>query len=296
MTYNEFAGVYSLLLTPFKEDLSVDYDAYEEYVAWQASFAPQHLFAVCGSSEMTALAREERLKCATLAVKNSNRIPVFATANLEPEHQDEIDEMKALEQAGVTGLVFVTKGLCDKPKEQYEYLSELATHTALPIILYEFPGMQPHLMDAQVYESLVQNEQFKGIKDTTCRLDLIMEKIAVQGNSNVLQANMPFLYDSYQAGARGVVATPTTCGADLFVKMWDEWVKGETEEAKKTYYQIINLDNAIDNSFNCSAKYLCKLRGVNMNPINRHGGSLSTARMRSLEAYYDWAHSEGILK
>ena len=296
MSYNEFAGVYSLLLTPFKEDLSVDYKAYEEYVDWQASFKPQHLFAVCGSSEMTELSREERLTCATLAVKNSGGIPVFATANLEENHDDEVDEIKALEQAGVNGLVFVTKGMCDRPKEQYDYLTELASHTDLPIILYEFPGMRPHLMDATVYGSLVETGKFKGIKDTTSRLDLIMEKIAVQGESNVLQANMPFLYDSYQGGARGVIATPTTCGADLFVKMWDEWVRGEQELAKQTYYQIINLDNAIDNSFNCSAKYLCNLRGVNINPINRHGGSLSTARMRSLKAYYDWAHSEGILK
>ena len=59
VAYDEFAGVYTLLLTPFNEDLSIDYDAYEEYVAWQAAFRPQHLFAVCGSSEMTSLTREE---------------------------------------------------------------------------------------------------------------------------------------------------------------------------------------------------------------------------------------------
>ena len=295
MPYNEFAGVYTLLLTPFKEDLSVDYGAYEEYVAWQAAFRPQHLFAVCGSSEMTSLTREERIKCATLAVKNSVGIPVFATGNLEAKHEDEIDEIKALEQAGVGGLVFVTKGLCDRPQEQFEYLSELATHTELPLILYEFPGMQPHLMDAEVYGKLVATGRFKGIKDTTCRLDKIKEKIAVQGDSNVLQANIPYLYDSWEAGARGVVATPTTCGADLFVKMWDEWVREDKAAAEKTYWQIINLDHAIDSGFNLSAKYLCALRGVNMKPINRGGGSLSPARMRALKAYYDWAHSEGIL-
>lgn len=58
MQFNEFAGVYTLLLTPFNEDKTIDYRAYEEYVSWQAAFKPQHLFAVCGSSEMTALTRE----------------------------------------------------------------------------------------------------------------------------------------------------------------------------------------------------------------------------------------------
>ncbi len=296
MQFNEFAGVYTLLLTPFNEDKSIDYRAYEEYVSWQAAFKPQHLFAVCGSSEMTALTREERIRCAGLAVKNSNGVPVYATGNLEAKHEDEIEEIKALEQQGVSGLVFVSKGMCDRPDEQFEYLSELATHTELPIILYEFPGMRPHLMQASVYGKLAATGRFKGIKDTTCSLEMIKEKIAVQGDSNVLQANIPFLYDAYEAGARGVVATPTTCGADLFVKMWDEWVKGDKESAKNTYHQIINLDNAIDSGFNASAKYICRLRGVNMNWINRGDTQLSPARMRSLKAYCDWAASEGIFK
>ncbi|MBR3620666.1 MAG: dihydrodipicolinate synthase family protein [Clostridia bacterium] len=295
MQYNEFAGVYTLLLTPFNEDLSIDYKTYEEYVSWQASFRPQHLFAVCGSSEMTRLSREERIKCASLAVKNSDGVPVFATGNLETEHDAEVEEIKALEQQGVAGLVFVTKGLCDRPQEQFEYLSSLAQCTGLPVILYEFPGLRPHLMDASVYGKLVETGRFHGIKDTTCLLDKIKEKIAVQGESNVLQANIPFLFDSWKAGARGVVATPTTCGADLFVKMWSEWVSGDESAAEKTYWQIINLDNAIDSGFNMSAKYLCRLRGIGFNPINREGATISLARMRSLKAYYDWAHYNGIL-
>lgn len=296
MSYDEFAGVYSLLLTPFNEDLTVDYRAYEEYVSWQAAFKPQHLFANCGSSEMTALTMDERIKLAGLAVKNSAGVPVYATANLNYEREKELEEMKALEQQGVTGLVFVSKGMGDRPDEQFEYLNELASHTELPVVLYEFPGMRPHLMDADVYGKLAATGKFKGIKDTTCYLSKIKEKIAVQGESNVLQANIPFLYDSYEAGAKGVVATPTTCGADLFVKMWDEWVKGDKAAAKDTYHQIINLDNAIDSGFNASAKYVCICRGVNMKCINRSKQELSPARMRSIKAYVDWATSAGILK
>ena len=50
-----FGGVYSLLLTPYKDDLSIDYDLYAEYVQWQVAQGAHHLFSVCGSSEMTTL-------------------------------------------------------------------------------------------------------------------------------------------------------------------------------------------------------------------------------------------------
>ena len=294
--YNEFSGVYSLLLTPFNWDRTIDYKAYEEYVDWQASFKPQHLFAVCGSSEMMEHTVEERIKCAGLAVKNSNGIPVYATANLAESFADQLEEMKNLEQQGVGGLVFVTKGMCDKPVELFDYLTDLASHTELPIILYEFPGLQPHMLDAQTYGKLAATGKIKGIKDTTCTMPKIEAKIAVQGDSNVLQANIPLLYDSYLKGARGVVATPTSCGAGLFVKMWDEFTKGDLEAARKTHQHIIALDNAIDSGFCASAKYLVSLQGVNMKWYTRGSHNLSPARLRSIEIWHDWAKEEGILE
>lgn len=294
--FNEYSGVYSLLLTPFNWDRSIDYKAYEEYVAWQAAFKPQHLFAVCGSSEMTTLTQDERVTCAGLAVKNSNGVPVYVTGNLEDNFNDQIEEIKRLEQQGISGLVFVTKGLCDKPAELHDYLLDLASRTELPVILYEFPGLQPHLMDPETYGKLAATGKIHGIKDTTCKMPTIEAKIAVQGDSNVLQANIPFLYDSYVKGARGVIATPTTCGTGLFVKMWDEFTKGDLEAARKTHQQIILLDNAIDSGFMASAKYLVNLQGVKMNWFTRCGHNLGEARLRSIEVFHDWAKAEGIMK
>ena len=294
--FNEFSGVYSLLLTPFNWDRTIDYKAYEEYVAWQAAYKPQHLFAVCGSSEMTTLTPEERVKCAGLAVKNSNGVSVYVTANLAEDFKDQIEEMKQLEQQGVQGLVFVTKGMCNKPDAMYEYMVDLASHTELPIILYEFPGLQPHLMDSVTYGRLAATGKFKGIKDTTCKMPEIEAKIAVQGDSNVLQANIPFLYDAYVKGARGVIATPTSCGAGLFVKMWDEFTKGDLAAARRTHQDIIALDNCIDSGFCASAKYLVGLQGIDMKWFTRGNHDLGPARKRSIEVWYDWAKETGVLK
>ncbi len=294
-SFNNFSGVYSLLLTPFNEDRSIDYKAFEAYTEWQASLGAQHLFPVCGSSEMMELHFDERLKLASLAAKHANGTPVFATANLEPSWDAQVEEVKQMSQTGVDGLVFVTKGYGADQERMFTYLSELATYTELPIMLYEFPGFAPKVMNGDTYGRLVKTGRFVGIKDTTCTMAQIKEKIAVQGDSNVLQANIPLLYDSYLAGARGVVATPTTCGAQLFVKMWDEFSNGNIEAAKVTHQHIILLDNAIDSGFCASAKYLINLQGIKMNWYTRGSHNLSESRLRSLEVYYDYAKSNGIL-
>ena len=292
--YKQFAGVYALMLTPYNDDLTINYDVYEEYADFQVATGVGHLFAVCGTSEMAELKLDERVKLAALTVKHAPKTPVFATANLEPSWFAQVDEVKRMEQTGVSGLIFVTKGMHDDPERQFTYLSELATYTKLPLFLYEFPGIRPHKMEADVYKRLVDTGRFVGIKDTTCNMPDILEKIAVQGDSNVLQANIPYLFDAWKAGARGVMATPTACGAQLFQKMWDAFTAGDMDTAENFYQQIILLDNAIDSGFNCSAKYLIQLQGVKgMKPINRCNTRLSPARIRSLEAYYAWAKANG---
>lgn len=293
--YNEFAGVYSLLLTPFKEDRSIDFKVFEQYVEWQASFRPQHLFAVCGSSEMVDLTFDERIRIAKTAVAHSQGVPVFASANIEPSWFAQVEEVKTMSQTGVSGLVFTTKGFGNDQERMFTYLNELSSFTDLPIVLYEYPGFSPKTMSGETYGKLVATGKFKGIKDTTCTLAEIKDKIAYQGDSNVLQANIPLLYEAYIAGAKGVCATPTSCGADLFVKMWDEFLSGDLEKAKQTFYQIILLDNAIDSGFNASAKYLVSLRGIPMNWYTRGSHKLSEARMHSLKVYYDWAKENGVL-
>ncbi len=283
------------MLTPFKEDLSVDYEVYKEYVEFQVATGVKHLFAICGTGEMAELTLDEREKLAKLTYEYAGGVPIVATANLEPSWFAQVEEVKRMSDTGVSGLVFVTKGMGNDPERQYTYLCELAQYTALPIFLYEFPGYKPSKMEASVYGRLVETGKFIGIKDTTSVMPTIKEKIAVQGDSNVLQANIPYLFEAYKAGARGVMATPTSCGAGLFQKMWDEFTSGDMKKAEETFYNIIMLDNAIDSGFNSSAKYLVNLQGVNMDPRNRHNTVLSPARLQSLRVYHDWAKANGQL-
>lgn len=298
MSTKEFnnRGVYSLILTPFNEDRSIDFNTYEKYVEWQARQGAQHLFACCGSSEMMELTLDEREKLAKIAVERAGGMSVVATANLEPTWHGQLEELKRMEQTGVDGLVFVSKGYCGDNDRLFTYLSELSTHTELPIVLYEFPGLRPHLMDASVYGKLVETGRFVGIKDTTCKIETIKEKIAVQGDSAVLQANIPYLMEAYEAGARGVVATPTSCGAYLFAKMYDEFfVQNDREAANLTHQQICLLDNCIDSGFCASAKYLVSLCGIDsFNWYTRGAHELSPCRLKSIRTFFEWAKATGL--
>ncbi len=290
-------GIYSLMLTPFFEDRSIDYNTYEEYAEWQVSQGVAHLFAVCGSSEMTQLTLEERLKLAKLTVKHKGNTTVVATANLEKTKEENLEEIKKMEQTGVDGIVLTTKGYGEDEETLIPYIRELASSTELPVFMYEFPGFQPHLISGKAYGELTKDGLIWGIKDTTCRLDMIQDKIDNKNDSTIIQANMPYLFDSYVAGARGVMATPTSCGGAFFQRFHEAFVSGDMALAEQRYNEIILLDNAIDSGFCASAKELIRLQGVKgFNWYTRGSHNLSGARLRSIKSFHDWCVANGLMK
>ena len=290
-------GIYSLMLTPYFEDRTIDYATYEKYTEWQVSQGVDHLFAVCGSSEMTKLTLEERLKLATLTAKHKGNTTIVATANIEDTLEGNIEEIKKMEQTGVDGLVLTTKGLGDDDDKIVDYITKLLDVATLPVFLYEFPGFRPHLMSGKAYGELAKTGKIWGIKDTTSTFEGIKDKIDNKYDSTIIQANMPFLWDSYVAGARGVMATPTSCGGAFFQRFHEAFVSGDMKLAEQRYNEIILLDNAIDSGFNASAKELIRLQGVDtFNWYTRHDHNLSSARLRSLKSFHDWCVANGLMK
>ena len=297
LTRDNKDGIYSLMLTPFFEDRSIDYNTYEEYADWQVSQGVEHLFAVCGSSEMKELTLEERLKLAELTVKHKGETTVVATANIEPTKEGNLEEIKKMEQTGVDGIVLTTKGMGDNDEKLVEYIRDLASTATVPVFLYEFPGFQPHKMSGKAYGELTKDGLIWGIKDTTCTMEGIQAKIDNKGDSTIIQANMPYLFDSYVAGARGVMATPTSCGGAFFQRFHEAFVSGDMALAEQRYNEIILLDNAINDGFCASAKELIRLQGVkSFNWFTRGSHHLDGARLRSLKSFHDWCVANGLMK
>lgn len=291
-----YAGIYSLMLTPYHDDLTVDYKTYEEYADFQAAQGVEHLFAVCGTSEMASLTLEERLELARLTVKHKGSTTVVATANMENDLASQLEEVKKMSDTGVDGIVLTTNGMGDREDELVEYIGKLVAQTTLPVFMYEFPGRQPHLISGDCYGRLVRECGILGIKDTTCTMEGISAKIDQKGDSCVIQANMPFLFEAFKRGARGVMATPTSCGGAFFARFYDAFCAGDMEAAERRYDEITMLDNAIDSGFNNSAKYLIQLQGVKgMKPINRGPNRLSSAKLQNLRSFHHWCVENGLM-
>lgn len=70
-------GVWPVMLTPFRDDGTMDWSGLDALIEWYVSAGATGLFAVCLSSEMYKLTPEERVRLAKHVVQRAaGRVPV----------------------------------------------------------------------------------------------------------------------------------------------------------------------------------------------------------------------------
>lgn len=286
-----FEGVFSLLLTPFHSDGSINWSVYDPYVDWQLEQKPHGLFGVCGSSEMKWLSLEERLELARRAVQRAGDVPVVVTANIEPDVRDHKQEMQRIIETGVTGVVLVPPpGVGADQSQLGEYFAELADSADCPVFIYEWPMVHPYLIDADVYADLANRHNVWGIKDTTCTIEGIRAKIEGAPDSVVYQANHPFMLDSIRAGARGIEAISTSACADRVIRFWNAAVANDPE-AEALHQELVVMDSMLchGGAYPATAKLIARLRGMDIGLTCRNPSA--TMKEQTVKAVSVWFES-----
>ena len=279
-----FDGVFSLLLSPFGAEGKVDWSAYESYVDWQLSFAPDGLFAVCGSSEMKWLELDERVRLAQAAVDAAVATPVVATGNLEDDPARHPDEIRRLCDVGVSGIVLVPPRHPVESEAALErYFRTLAQSATVPVLLYEWPQVERPHIPADVFGQLARESLIAGIKDTTCTIEGITEKLRVAGSATVFQANTPYLLESLELGARGTMAITSAAFPGLVNLLWREWKDGH--DVTPIHRELVLLDGLLRIEYPATGKYLVERQGLAFPQACRWPVNLSREMGKALDVW-----------
>ncbi|MDG2356839.1 MAG: 4-hydroxy-tetrahydrodipicolinate synthase [Polaribacter sp.] len=137
----KFIGTGVALVTPFKEDLSVDFNALIKLVNYTIENGTDYLVINGTTGESGTITKEEKQEIIDVIIKaNNNRLPLVlgvggANTTLV------IEELKTRDFTGIDGILSVAP-YYSKPTQEgfYQHFKAIATATDLPIILYNVPG------------------------------------------------------------------------------------------------------------------------------------------------------------
>lgn len=204
-----FRGLGVALVTPFKSDDSVDYDALEKLLEFHLSSGTDYIVALGTTAETPTLTAEEQDEIVRFVVKKlDGKIPVIVgvggncTANIS-------EKLKKMDCNGVSAILSVTP-YYNKPTQEglYQHYCALSAVSPLPIILYNVPGRTGVNMTAETTLRIARAcENVIAIKEASGNLEQIKEiiKNALEG-FNVISGDDANTTAVIQNGGIGVIS------------------------------------------------------------------------------------------
>ncbi|MGM8365801.1 dihydrodipicolinate synthase family protein [Virgibacillus sp. W0181] len=261
-------GVWPTMITPFKDDGMIDYNSLENLIEWYIDNGVHGLFAVCQSSEIFHMSLKERIELASFVTeKVAGRIPVIASGNVSFALDDQIEEVKAIADTGVDAVVLLTNKLArsDESDEVFKANVEtlLSETEGITLGFYECPLPYKRLLSPELLQWCASTGRFSFLKDTSCDIKQIEEKLERVKNSSlkIFNANAPTLLDSLKLGANGYSGIMCNFHSDLYVHLYENWEK-DPEEAINLQ-SFLGLASTIERQlYPMNSKYFLKLDGI----------------------------------
>lgn len=261
-------GVWPVMITPFTEDNKIDYNGVLKIIEWYDKMGVAGIFAVCQSSEMFMLSKEERFELAKFVIDNTPKhMGVIASGHVAETMEDQIKEAQAVIDAGVQSYVFISNQFAkenegeDIAKKNIEYL--LNHIEADNFGVYECPAPYKRLLSPELLKWCADTGKFSFLKDTCCDLKQLKEKCdAVKGTDlKIFNANGATLLESMKMGCAGYSGVMANFHADLYVWLLDNY-KTEPERAQEMMNFLGAASMVECQVYPVNCKYHMQLEGV----------------------------------
>ena len=248
-----FTGAGVALVTPFKEDLSVDYDQLEKFIDFQIDNGTDSII-ICGTSgEASTMSHDEQIEVVSACVSHVNgRIPVIAGAGANCT-DEALNLAKRSEKAGADGLLVVTP-YYNKATEKglEEYYTTVGNSVDIPIIMYNVPGRTgTNIQPATAVKIAKSVDNIVAIKEASGDIGQVATLAALaDGCLDIYSGNDDQVVPLLALGGKGVISVLSNVAPrethDMVMKFLEGDVKGSLDIQLKYMDVIHNLFSEVN--------------------------------------------------
>jgi 4-hydroxy-tetrahydrodipicolinate synthase len=239
-------GCGTALVTPFKEDLSIDEDALRSFVDFQISEGINFLVPCGTTGESPTLSDAEHRRVVELVVQQTRgRVPVIAGAGGN-NTAHVIKLARECERLGVDGLLSVTP-YYNKPTQEglYQHFKAIAESTSLPIILYNVPPRTYVNILPETIVRLAEIPNIIGVKEASGDISQIAEIInRVSPQFKVLSGDDSMTLPLIAVGGVGLISVASNEAPAQLTALTRACLDNNPEEARRLNRQLWPLMKA----------------------------------------------------
>ncbi|MCQ2222824.1 MAG: 4-hydroxy-tetrahydrodipicolinate synthase [Bacteroidaceae bacterium] len=244
MAQNKFRGLGIALITPFKVDGSVDYDALTRLVDFQLTHGADFLCVLGTTAETPTLTADEKREIRDLVVRRvAGRVPILMGCGGNCTSAV-INELKNTDWTGIDGVLSVCP-MYNKPSQEgiYQHFKAIAEASPVPVVLYNVPGRTGVNMTAETTLRLARDcENVVAIKEASGNItqmdDIIKNKPA---DFDVISGDDGITFPLITLGAVGVISVIGNALPAEFSRMVRLALRGEYGPALQIHHKFTEL-------------------------------------------------------
>ncbi|MCI0473307.1 MAG: 4-hydroxy-tetrahydrodipicolinate synthase [Ignavibacteria bacterium] len=239
----EFKGCGTALVTPFKKDLSVDYDKYRALIKRQIENGTHFIVPLGTTGETPCLEKDEKVKLLSIAVEEAKgKVPVVVGAGSNyTKHV--IENIKEYEKTGVDAFLIVTP-YYNKPTQDgmYSHFKAVSECTERPIIMYNVPARTSVNMTAETCLRLSEFKNIIATKEASGNYAQISEIIRnAPAGFSVLSGNDDETLSLCATGAKGVISVASNLAPKEMSDYLNTILKKDFAAAGKEHHRLTPL-------------------------------------------------------
>lgn len=237
-------GLGVALVTPFKEDESVDYEALGRLVDYLLQNGADYLVVLGTTAETPTLTEEEKKKITELVVTRvRRRIPIVLGVGGNCTRAI-VEKLKKDDFEGINAILSVVP-YYNKPSQEgiYQHYKAIAEATELPIVLYNVPGRTGVNMTAETTLRIARDfKNVIAIKEASGNItqmdDIIKNKPA---NFDVISGDDGITFPLITLGAVGVISVIGNAFPREFSRMVRLALQGDYANALTIHHKFAEL-------------------------------------------------------
>ncbi|HPZ44400.1 MAG TPA: 4-hydroxy-tetrahydrodipicolinate synthase [Bacillota bacterium] len=243
----DFGNVLTAMVTPFNEDLTVNYSEVRKLARHLVDSGSDGLVITGTTGESPTLSREEKIEIFRAVVEEVGGKAVVIAGTGCNSTSDTIELTLAAQEVGVDGVMLVAP-YYNKPSQEgiFQHFKTVAENTRLPILLYNIPGRTSVNILPDTMARLARIENIVAVKEASGNMDQVSE----------LRRILPDRFDIYSGddsltlpilalGGKGVISVASHLVGNSLKEMVNAFSSGNNTLATEIHLKLLPLFKAL---------------------------------------------------
>jgi len=248
MSTVRFEGTFTALVTPFKDDLSIDWEAFDRLVDDQLAGGVEGIVPCGTTGESPSLDPEEQLELVRRCVKLAKGKAVVLAGTGTNATRTTIQASQAALKVGADALMVVVP-YYNRPTQEglRTHFVEVAKAVGAPVVIYNVPGRTGSDLDADTLARICEGAaNVVAVKEATGNVLRATEILrTIGGRIAVLSGDDALTLPMVAIGARGVISVASNLYPAQVAKATRLALEGKLEEARVAHLALCRVYDAM---------------------------------------------------